>query len=60
MRRRVEKPTEDTQSEEKPAVPMIPLDDDEEEDGPERGEETKGKRKKKKSRSGIIGVGQAL
>ncbi|OXC81303.1 hypothetical protein J005_06594 [Cryptococcus neoformans] len=57
---RVEKPTEDTQSEEKPVIPMIPLDDDEEEDEPERGEETKGKRKKKKSRSGIIGVGQAL
>lgn len=60
MGRRVGKPAEDKQSEEKPAVSMAPLDDDEEEDEPERGQETKGKRKKKKSRSGNVGAGQAL
>ncbi|KIR52988.1 hypothetical protein I315_04446 [Cryptococcus gattii Ru294] len=56
---RVEKPAEATQPEEKSAVPMVTLGDDEEGDEPERGGETKGKRKKKKSRSGNMGVSQA-
>lgn len=59
MPRRVENPAEATQPEEKSAVPMVTLDDDEEEDEPERGGETKGKRKKKKIRSGNVGVSQA-